>query len=242
MKYVAYYRVSTEKQGDSGLGLEAQQQAVESFVGATASIIASYTEVESGSDCERPQIAKALAHAKRSDAILIVAKLDRLARNVAFVANLLDSGVEFLCCDLPYANRLTIHILSAVAEDELRRISERTRAALQRLKERGVKLGARSWKNPSPEIWKKIAAKASVTRRAHTKALWRKHTQEYSHLAAGMWHQGFTMQDIARVLNLRGLTTPAGHKWGGSSVKQLLRVCGLMPDTKAIPRSMRKSK
>jgi len=140
--FVAYLRVSTVRQGESGLGLEAQRAAVEAFArqhGGT--IVASYVEVETGKRSDRPELAKALCVARKAKATLLIAKLDRLARNVAFIANLMDAGVEFLACDQPFASRLTLHILAAVAEDEARRISERTKAALQAAKARGRKLG-----------------------------------------------------------------------------------------------------
>ena len=140
---IAYYRVSTKKQERSGLGLEGQKAAVAHFVGCQgAEVLAEYTEVETGKRSDRPALAKAIAQAKRSRATLVVAKLDRLARNVAFTSALMDSGVDFVACDNPHANRLTIHILAAVAEDEARRIAERTKAALEAAKRRGVKLGA----------------------------------------------------------------------------------------------------
>src|SRR5829696_2195332 len=112
-KLVAYYRVSTKQQGDSGLGLEGQTAAVEAFArGRSAEIVRTYREVETGKRADRPELVKALAHAKRSRATLVIAKLDRLARNVAFTANLMESGVDFVACDNPHANRLTIHILA----------------------------------------------------------------------------------------------------------------------------------
>lgn len=141
-RLIAYYRVSTDKQGKSGLGLDAQQAAVQAY--ATASgcgIVASYTEVESGKRADRPELLKAIAHARKIGATLVIAKLDRLARNLAFVANLLESGVEFVACDNPTASKLTVHILAAVAEDEARRISDRTKAALSAAKARGIQLG-----------------------------------------------------------------------------------------------------
>lgn len=126
MKYVAYFRVSTQRQGQSGLGLEGQQAAVAAF----CEPLESFTEVESGKRSDRPELARAIAACKRLGATLVIAKLDRLARNVHFVSGLMESGVEFIACDNPNANRLTVHILAAVAEDEARRISERTKAAL----------------------------------------------------------------------------------------------------------------
>lgn len=142
-KIVSYIRVSTQKQGQSGLGLEAQQTAVAQYAKQTgATISAEYREVETGKRANRPELAKAIAHAKREGATLVVAKLDRLARNVAFTAALMESGVDFIACDNPNANRLTIHILAAVAEDEARRISDRTKAALAAYKRRGGLLGS----------------------------------------------------------------------------------------------------
>lgn len=142
-KLVSYLRVSTQKQGASGLGLEGQQAAIGAYAKQTGAEIAGlYTEVESGKRSDRVELARAINHAKRSKAVLVVAKLDRLARNVAFLSRLLESGVEFVCCDNPNANRLTIHILAAVAEAESKAISERTKAALAATKARGTILGS----------------------------------------------------------------------------------------------------
>ena len=116
--YIAYTRVSTKKQGNSGLGLEAQTTSVINFVNGHGKLLATYTEVESGKKSDRPELAKALSHARRSKAVLIVAKMDRLSRNVAFLSALMESTVEFQAVDNPHANRLTIHILAAVAEHE----------------------------------------------------------------------------------------------------------------------------
>src|SRR6185369_13986627 len=145
-KWVAYYRVSTAKQGASGLGLDAQRSAVTDYLdGGNWQLAAEFVEVESGRKNDRPELAKALATCRRTGAALIIAKLDRLARNVAFVSNLMEAGVEFTAVDFPTANRLTIHILAAVAEHEREMISARTKAALAAAKARGTKLG-----NPSP--------------------------------------------------------------------------------------------
>ena len=125
-KLVAYYRVSTRKQRESGLGLDAQQSCVADFARyGQHEIIAAYREIETGKRADRPELAKAIAHAKRARATLVIAKLDRLARNVHFLSGLMESRIEFVCCDNPHANRLTLHILAAVAKDEARRISER---------------------------------------------------------------------------------------------------------------------
>src|SRR6266508_4124737 len=139
-RYIAYYRVSTARQGRSGLGLEAQRQAVFDHLKG-AQLISEFVEVESGRRSDRPKLAEALAVCRLHRATLVIAKLDRLARNVAFVSNLMEAGVDFTAVDFPQANRLTIHILAAVAEHEARMISERTRAALAAAKARGTRLG-----------------------------------------------------------------------------------------------------
>ena len=129
--YVSYLRVSTQKQGQSGLGLEAQRAAVEAFTRHQGGkIVAEHVEVESGKRSARPELARAMAAAKKAGATLLIAKLDRLSRDVHFISGLMK-GVDFLAVDQPFANQLTLHILAAVAEDEARRISERTKAALR---------------------------------------------------------------------------------------------------------------
>jgi DNA invertase Pin-like site-specific DNA recombinase len=140
-RYIAYYRVSTERQGKSGLGLDAQREAVIAFINGGAELVGEFTEVESGKRNARPELAKALEACRRNKAKLVIAKLDRLSRNLAFIAALMESGVEFVAVDNPHANKLTVHILAAVAQHEREAISERTRAALAAAKRRGVKLG-----------------------------------------------------------------------------------------------------
>ena len=139
-KFVAYYRVSTDKQGQSGLGLDAQRAAVMTYLnGGPWKLVAEHTEVETGKRADRPELQKALAACRKHKGKLIIAKLDRLSRNLAFIATLMDSNVEFIAADNPHANRLTVHILAAVAEHERAAISERTKAALAAAKRRGVK-------------------------------------------------------------------------------------------------------
>jgi len=141
-KCVSYVRVSTQKQGASGLGLEAQQSAVRTHINSGGhTLIAEFVEIESGKNNSRPKIKEALDLCKKERATLVIAKLDRLARNVAFIANLMDAGVDFTACDFPQANRLTIHLLAAVAEHEAKAISDRTKAALTAAKARGKTLG-----------------------------------------------------------------------------------------------------
>src|SRR6266849_4699770 len=163
---IGYLRVSTRKQGESGLGLEGQRTAVESYARQTGSRIAAwYTEVESGKWSERPQLAKALPHAKRSKAVLVVAKLDRLSRDVEFLAKVMNSGADFVACDNPAANRLTLHILAAVAEAEAKAISDRTKAALAAAKRRGIRLGS-----ARPGHWKGREARRLAGARKGAKA------------------------------------------------------------------------
>jgi len=141
-KYVAYYRVSTDKQGQSGLGLEAQMKAVEDYLYEGRGVIVSKrTEIESGKKSDRPALNEALEECKRHQATLIIAKLDRLARNVHFISGLMESGVDFVAVDMPHANKFQIHLMAAFAEFERDMISERTKAGLERAKARGIQLG-----------------------------------------------------------------------------------------------------
>lgn len=142
MQIISYLRVSTARQGVSGLGLEAQRAAVTAHIAASGhTLVTEYVEVESGAKAARPQLAAALAACKLHRATLVIAKLDRLARNVAFISNMMDGGVDFVACDMPHANRLTLHLLAAIAEHEREMISQRTKAALQAAKARGRRLG-----------------------------------------------------------------------------------------------------
>lgn len=225
-RFIAYYRVSTRKQGQSGLGLEAQREAVARHIAACGGkLIAEYTEVESGKRAtNRPQLASALSHARGKSATLVIAKLDRLARNVAFTAALMESGADFVCCDNPNANRLTIHILAAVAEDEARRISERTTAALAAARRRGVKLGtARPGhvidhaKGARRGLAKAVAAASAKRSQAAADA--------YGHLMADLrtWREaGESLAAIAERLNAAGERTTAGGEFSATAVYRLL--------------------
>ncbi len=224
-KIIAYFRVSTKQQGASGLGLEGQKTAVDAYARQTgARIVAEYVEVESGKIADRPELAKALAHAKRSKATLCVAKLDRLARNVEFLARVMNSNAEFVACDNPAANRLTLHILAAVAEAEARTISDRTRAALDAAKKRGIKLGsqrANHWKGREDRrlLGAKRGAKAAGL--AHAKAA----TEAYSDLrpiVADLRQKGLSLNAIADELNTLGHTTRRGRQWNPVQVARIL--------------------
>src|SRR5262252_8843049 len=142
-KFFSYLRVSTDKQGEHGYGIDAQRKAVTDFLNGGAELLGEFVEVESGKRKDRAKLAEAIAACKKYKARLVIAKLDRLARNVHLISGLMESKVDFVCCDMPDANRLTIHILAAVAEHEREMISDRTRAGLAAAKARGVRLGNR---------------------------------------------------------------------------------------------------
>lgn len=206
-KFIAYYRVSTSRQGESGLGLEAQRAAVVSYLnGGKWELLAEFTEVESGKNSKRPQLAAAMAAAKKAKATLIIAKLDRLARNLHFISGLMESGVDFLAVDNPNANRLTVQILAAVAEDEARRISERTRAALAAAKARGTKLGKNG---------KKLAA---ANRAAADQS-----AAELEPLLSKCIAAGLTRGEIADTLNRQGIPTARGGKWHATTVQRMIQ-------------------
>jgi DNA invertase Pin-like site-specific DNA recombinase len=218
---IGYLRVSTKGQGESGLGLEAQQTAIEGYARQHgARIAALYVEVESGKLADRPELAKALSHAKRSKGTLVVAKLDRLARNVEFLARVLNAGTEFVACDNPAANRLTLHILAAVAEAEAKAISDRTKAALAAYKARGGKLGGHlpQCRNLTPEA---IAKGRERSAAARAKAA----TEAYADLVPTIkqWRMaGETLEAIAEKLNAEGHTTRRGRPWNAVQVARVL--------------------
>jgi DNA invertase Pin-like site-specific DNA recombinase len=211
-KYIAYYRVSTKQQGASGLGLDAQRAAVRSFTKCETCIIAEYTEIESGKNDKREQLTAAIAHAKQAGATLIIAKLDRLSRNASFIFALRDSGVEFVCADMPDANTLTIGIFATLAQHEREIISQRTKAALQAKKARGVKLG-----NPQ-NLTQEARVKGARARREQSRA----RNQQAAEVAALLREKGLSLREIARRLNLRGFCTSNGKKFQATSVLRLL--------------------
>jgi DNA invertase Pin-like site-specific DNA recombinase len=222
---IAYYRVNTKQQGVSGLGLEGQQAAVETHTKQIGGRIkASYVEVESGRRDDRPELAKALAHAKRSKATLVVAKLDRLARNVRFLATVMESGCDFSAADMPSANRFMLRVMAAVAEHEAKAISDRTKAALAAYKARGGKLGS-----ARPRHWdgregarragaKKAAAASSLVRHQNAIAAYADLFDEMNeHRDAGL-----SLGKIAAKLNEAGHTTRRGKAWSAMQVKLVL--------------------
>lgn len=219
-RFVAYLRVSTARQGASGLGLEAQRAAVQAYLASGDNqLVAEFVEVESGKRDDRPQLAAALAACRLHRATLVIAKLDRLARNVRFIAGIMDSSVDFVACDMPHANRLTLHLMAAMAEHEAMAISERTKAALAAAKARGVKLG-----NPNGAAHLrdgcKRAALASVAARRHkSEALAASLAPVLEELA----RSGMTKPPtIARELNRRAIAGPRGNVWSAEQVARLM--------------------
>lgn len=223
MKLVAYYRVSTAQQGRSGLGLEAQTQAVQSYALAMGGeVVAAFTEVESGKRNDRPELRKALREADVLGARLVIAKLDRLSRNAAFLLTLRDSGVDFVCADMPHADSLTIGVLALVAQQEREATSRRTREALQAAKRRGVKLGNPNGAAPLRRAGKgNAAASAAAARKA------REHADKVLPTVAKLRGEGVTsLGALAAALNAGGVRTLHGKAWHKSSVRNLLAGSG----------------
>ena len=216
MKFVTYLRVSTDRQGKSGLGLEAQRKAVTDYVITKGRIVAEFVEVESGKRNDRPELAHALAEAKKLGAVLLIAKLDRLARNVAFIANLLEGGVEVSAADMPEANRFLLHVMAAVAEHEARAISDRTKGALQAARARGVALGA---SNPAIRHALQSSLEKSVqTRRANAD----KHAGNVLPIISTLQARGASLRQVATELNERGIKTARGGQWHAMTVRNVL--------------------
>lgn len=218
-RFVGYERVSTARQGASGLGLAAQRAAIEGFARSRgAAVSAIFTEVESGRRSDRPELARALHQAKVTGATLLIARLDRLSRNAAFLLTLRDSGVRFIACDMPAANDLTVGIMALVAEAERELISKRTKEALAAARARGVKLG-----NPNGAAALKHAGKgggalrAAVTRNADEFA------QDLAPVVAEIRAEGCkSLRAIAAALNARGVLTRRGGTWRVSNVRNLI--------------------
>jgi DNA invertase Pin-like site-specific DNA recombinase len=211
-RFVPYYRVSTDRQGRSGLGLEAQQKAVRDYLnGAAWEIVGEFVEVESGKRADRPELARALDVCRKHKAKLVIAKLDRLSRNLAFIATMMESGVEFLAVDNPHASKLTLHILAAVAEHEREAISERTKAALAAAKARGKRLGT---PDPVGAVARMGAAhKEQAVRFAANVLPIIREVQAGGHAS----HNA-----IAGQLNARKVATARGGRWTHVQVRQIL--------------------
>jgi len=212
-KYVSYLRVSTDRQGADGYGIDAQRAAVATHVnGGQWHHVAELVEVESGKRSDRPQLAAALALCRKHKAKLVVARLDRLSRNVAFLSALMESKVAFVACDNPHATKLTIHILAAVAEHEREMISARTKAALQAAKARGVTLG-------NPRL-SEIVGKGAATNKAQAA---QRAANIMPIIAQIRRDKPFmSLRQIARELTARGIKTPRGSDWSAVTVSKVL--------------------
>lgn len=218
---VSYLRVSTKKQGQSGLGLEAQRAAAAEYAAKEGlRVVAEYVEVESGRKAARPELAKALAHCRAAKACLAVAKLDRLARNVAFLSALMEAGLDFVALDNPHATPFTLHVLAAVAEQEARATSERTKVALAAAKRRGVLLGSsRPGHWMGREAKRQAGSRRGVKRAAELRTAWaRQHNSLAVAEALRLRSEGMSWLDVAHELNRRGLVTRRGNHWSKSSV------------------------
>lgn len=216
-KYVAYFRVSTSKQERSGLGLESQKTMVDNFLASNqGELIESFTEIETGtSKKKRTEIYKAIEYAKQNDAVLVIAKLDRLARNVLFVSLLMEAGVEFICCDMPAANSLTIVLMAAIAEDEAKRISQRTRAALAEKKRQGFKLGT-----PENLTYEDRVKGAEAMRR---KARENKANQQATALIVQYREKNLSYDKIAEFLTELDFKTAKGKEFTSTAVMRLYK-------------------
>lgn len=212
-KFIAYYRVSTQKQGQSGLGLEAQESAVMSYLnGGRWELVESFTEIETGKGANalerRPQLRAAMEQCKKMKATLVIAKLDRLARNVHFVSGLIESGVEFMAADMPHANKTMIQIHAVMSEHERDQISARTKAALTAAKARGVVLGAAGAANLKPNIEERQQAAEEFA-------------GKLKGVIEGMKARGLSQRAMCDELNKLGIKTARGGEW---SLIQLQRV------------------
>jgi DNA invertase Pin-like site-specific DNA recombinase len=227
-RFVSYLRVSTQRQWRSGLGREAQQEAVNQFLnGGRHKVVGEFEEIESGKrDDNRPELQKALAMCRIHRATLLVAKIDRLARNVAFVSKLMESGVKFQAVDMPEANNLTVHILAAMAEHEAKMISERTKAALAAVKRRGTKLGGVRRLKKTGQPWDV----ASVAHKGRTEGLLvrrEKRDRFVADIMPMIEEQrrlgATTLQQIADALNANGAPAPRGGEWSAMQVMRVLK-------------------
>jgi DNA invertase Pin-like site-specific DNA recombinase len=212
--YTPYYRVSTQKQGVSGLGLEAQQAAVRAFVPDPAQLLLEFVEIESGKKNRRPQLLAAIAEARRVGSTLLIAKLDRLSRNASFILALRDSGVDFMCCDMPDANALTVGLFAVLAQHERETISKRTKDALAAKKARGAQLG--NPRNMTPAITQQ--GQAAMQRNAHEHQANRQAAQ----LAELLRAKEQTLWEIATALNVAGYRTRRGKAFHATTVRRLL--------------------
>lgn len=220
MKIVTYIRVSTDKQGRSGLGLEAQRAAIAAYAKTSGAVtVAEYQEVESGTNNARPELQKALKHARVTGSTLAIAKIDRLSRSAAFLLDLQESGVDFVACDMPEANAMTVGIMAVMAQAEAKAISDRTKAAMQAAKDRGQTFGNPNGAAPLRRAGKgNVASVQAMQKRADARAT------DLADVLEDLEMKGFTtLQAQANELNRRGIKTARGGRWHASSVSNLRR-------------------
>ena len=216
-KYVAYLRVSTQKQGYSGLGLEAQREIIHNYLHDKIPI-SEYVEVESGRKSDRPKLKEALSQCRKEGAILIVAKLDRLARSVSFLSSLLESDVEIVFCDFPQANKMVLHIISAISQYEAELTAARTKAALQAKKARGFKLG-----NPEHLLDKHEEAIQNSIKTCKAKADSNPNNKRAIALLRTLVKEERTYQEMAEILNREGFVSSHGCSFTKSTVYKLIK-------------------
>jgi DNA invertase Pin-like site-specific DNA recombinase len=218
-KYVSYFRVSTERQGRSGLGLEAQRAAVATFLNG-GKLVAEYTEIESGKRNDRPQLAAALAACRVHGARLVIAKLDRLSRDAHFLLGLQKAGVDFVAADMPQANALTVGIMALVAQQEREAISRRTKDALAAAKARGTKLGGRPENLSRQDVGSKLGNEAKAMK-ASARA------DDLAPIIAELRAAGaVSLRDLAGGLNQRGIPTARGGEWSAVQVQRVMAQVG----------------
>lgn len=212
-KYIAYYRVSTKMQGSSGLGLDAQKSSVLKFINDDDLLIESYTDVESGKNNNRPNLLQAIEDCKNNDATLLIAKLDRLSRNAAFIFTLRDTQVKFKCVDMPEANSVTIGIMAVLAQDERERISKRTKDALAELIKQGVKLG-------SPQNLDKEAREKGLQARMRN-ARNNENNRKAQGFIVSLYQNGLSFYAITKELNKLGYKTRNNKEFQQNQVQRL---------------------
>jgi DNA invertase Pin-like site-specific DNA recombinase len=210
MQFLVYLRVSTRSQCRSGLGLDAQRAAVEAYIlSRGGEIQAEFVEIESGRKADRPRLQEAIRLAKKSKLVLVIAKLDRLARDVHFISGLMKSGIDFVACDMPAASPLTLHIMAAMAEHEAELISLRTKAALAQARARGVRLGG-------------IRHDLANARAVHSARARARHDAIAPVVAQVQTAGARTLAEIAAALDARGITAPRGGSWSPSQVSRII--------------------
>jgi DNA invertase Pin-like site-specific DNA recombinase len=230
--FVAYYRVSTQEQGRSGLGLDGQRKAVLDYLnGSNWTLLAEFTEIESGKrTSNRPELARALEQCRMTGANLLIAKIDRLSRDAAFLIGLEASGIDFVAADMPNANRLTVRLMAVIAQEEREMISARTKAALAAAKARGQSLGG--WRG-GPKPSKSVYTAGLAARQANARAF----AERLRPMVVEMRGHGLSLAKIAAELTAQGIRTPRDGTWVAGMVQRLLRAeDGLRPGDLRSPR------